>query len=293
MALLRRSITRTALPCERGTSPGALISDIAGDADQRFDVARDFFGLAGAAAGEVRRQLDLYRHGVERTFPRQYDLVVRRQPRKADQHGLHLRRIDVHPADDEHVVIATGDAHDANVTAPARTRFVAQPSDIARPIANHRQRFLGERGDDQLAGFADRQRLQGLGIDDFEDEMVFPTVQAGLRHVAFAGDAGPHDFRQAVDVDRLEAQPLLKIAAHRVAPRFGAEEPDPQRRMPQIDPLFQRNLGDVERVGRRGAQHVRPEVAAARSLGARCRRPTPERWCSRAVQRRNARRARR
>src|SRR5208282_2673227 len=158
-----------------------LDGNMASDADQRFDMLPYFFGFAAAAGVRIagtRRQLDLYRHGVERTFPRQYNLVVRRQPGEADQHGFHLRRIDVHPADDEHVVIATGDAHDANMAAAARTRFIAQPSDIARSIANHRQRFLGERGDDQLAGFADRQRLQALGVDDFEDEMVFPTVQA-------------------------------------------------------------------------------------------------------------------
>ena len=41
-----------------------------------------------------------------------------------------------------------------------------------------------------------------LGIDDLEQEVILPTVQAILRG-AFHGHARTHDLRQAVDVDRL------------------------------------------------------------------------------------------
>ena len=73
-------------------------------------MVRDFVGLVKAVAGETRRQLDLDGHRIERAVARQDDLVVRRNPRKADQDRFHLRGIDVDPANDEHVVIASGDA---------------------------------------------------------------------------------------------------------------------------------------------------------------------------------------
>jgi hypothetical protein len=55
LALLRRSFTRTALPCERGRFAFRFDHDLAGHADQRLDVVRDFVGSVGAVAGEIRR----------------------------------------------------------------------------------------------------------------------------------------------------------------------------------------------------------------------------------------------
>src|SRR5580698_7034184 len=103
--------------------------------------------------------------------------------------------------------------------APAGAGRVREPRDVAGAVADHRQRLPGERGDDELAGSADGQRLHRVGIDDFEQEMVFPAMQAVLLDVTLAGDAGAEDFRQAVDVDRLDAEPRFEVAAHRLAPR--------------------------------------------------------------------------
>ena len=82
-------------------------------------------GLALAVAGEIGRELDLDGHRIERAFARQHDLVVRRDAREADQHRLDLRGIDVDAADDQHVVVAAGDAQDAHVAAAAGAGLVA------------------------------------------------------------------------------------------------------------------------------------------------------------------------
>ncbi len=129
--------------------------------------------------------------GVERALARQHDLIVRREVGQIDQHRLDLRGIDIDAADDEHVVVAPGYAHDAHMSAAAGARLVAEPRDVARAIADHRQRLLGERRDDELATLLDRNRRERRGIDHLEQEMILPAVQAGLHHPALAGDARP------------------------------------------------------------------------------------------------------
>ncbi len=54
-------------------------------------------------------------------------------------------------------------------------------------------------------------------------------METVLTHMALAGDPRSHNFRQAVDVDRLDAEAGFKVAAHRLAPRLGAESPTRKR----------------------------------------------------------------
>ena len=105
-----------------------------------------------------------------------------------------------------------------------------------------------------------------LGVDDLEQEVILPAVQAVLHLAAFAGDARPDDLRQAVDVDRLDAEPRLDVAAHGVGPRLGAEDADVQRQFAEVDAHAFGDFGDVERVGRRRAQDVRAEILQQRHL---------------------------
>ena len=84
--------------------------------------------------------------------------------------------------------------------------------------------------------------------------------------MALAGDAGAHDFGQAVDVDRLDAEPLLEIAAHRIAPRLRSEQAGPQGQAAEIDAHAGGDLRDIQRVGRCGAQHVGFEVLQQNDL---------------------------
>ena len=59
--------------------------------------------------------------------------------------------------------------------------------------------------------------------------MVFPNRGAILGLDAFAGHTRPHDFRQTVNVDRVDAHALFNRHAHVVGPRLGAKNTDAQR----------------------------------------------------------------
>src|SRR5262249_31117675 len=100
-----------------------------------------------------------------------------------------LRRKHIDATDDQHVVVAPGHTHDAGMGAAAGAWLMAEPRDIARAIADHRQRFLRKRGDDEFAAFADGTWYERLRIDHLEQKMILPAVQAGPRQVAFACDA--------------------------------------------------------------------------------------------------------
>ena len=58
----------------------------------------------------------------------------------------------------------------------------------------------------------------------------------------------------------------LDVAAHGVGPRLGAEDAGVQRQLADVDAHAVGDLGDVERVGRRGAQDVGAEVLQQRDL---------------------------
>jgi hypothetical protein len=75
-----------------------------------------------------------------------------------------------------------------------------------------------------FADFTVGQHLAGLRVDDLRVEMVFPDVRTVLGLDALARHAGAHDLRQAVDIDGIDAEPLLDFAPHFVGPRLGAED---------------------------------------------------------------------
>ena len=69
-----------------------------------------------------------------------------------------------------------------------------QARQVARAIADHRQRFLGERREHELALFALRQHLAGFRIDDLGIEVVLPDREPVLGLDAFLRDARPDDL---------------------------------------------------------------------------------------------------
>ncbi len=78
----------------------------------------------------------------------------------AQQQFLDLGREHVDAADDHHVVGAAGDL----LHAPVRARRAGQePRQIARAIADDRQAFLGQRGEDEFALLAIGQGLPLTG----------------------------------------------------------------------------------------------------------------------------------
>ena len=108
------------------------------------------------------------------------DLVVGLHALDLQQHRLDLRGEDVDAADDQHVVGAAGDLLHADQRAAAGARSRGAGGDVARAVADDRQRLLGERREDQLAPLPVGQRLAGLRVDDLGEEVVLEDVQAAL-----------------------------------------------------------------------------------------------------------------
>jgi hypothetical protein len=94
--------------------------------------------------------------------------------------------------------------------------------------------LLGQRGEHQFALLAVGQHGAGVGIDDFGIEMILPDVQAVFALDAFLRHAGADHFRQAVDVGGVQTERGLDFGAHRIDPRFGAENAEFQRRLARI-----------------------------------------------------------
>src|SRR5262249_34487319 len=101
-----------------------------------------------------------------------------------------------------------------------------KPREVARAIADHGQRFLGERGDDQLALLAVRERRAAARIDDLGEEVVLPEGEAVLSLDALGGDAGPDDLGQAGEIERRERGFSLDGSPELVGPGLGAEHAD-------------------------------------------------------------------
>ena len=100
------------------------------------------------------------------------------------------------------------------------------------------KRFLGQRGEHQLALFAVGQHRAGLGIDHLGIEMILPDMQAVLGLDAFLRDAGADHFGQAVDIGGVHVERLLDLGAHRVGPGLGAEDAELQRRFARVEALL-------------------------------------------------------
>src|SRR5687767_347061 len=116
-------------------------SDLRADADRGLDAALEA-RLSGGVAFDDHGQV------VERSLLGYLQHVVRRKPGLLEDQLLDLRGEDVDATDDQHVVGAAGDLLDAPHGARAARK---EAREVARAVADHRQRFLRQRGDDQLA----------------------------------------------------------------------------------------------------------------------------------------------
>ena len=186
-------------------APGVVDGDLGRHPDEVLDgegePARS--GRAMFVRGRVRARLDEDLHLVEPALARQHDLVMRRQRLDLEQLLLDLGREDIDAAHDHHVVGAPRDL----LHAPHRARRARQqPREVARAIADHRHRLLGERGEDELAFLAVRQARAGRGVDHLGEEMILPDMQPILGLDAFIGHARPHHLGKPVDVDRMHVE---------------------------------------------------------------------------------------
>jgi hypothetical protein len=165
-----------------------------------------------------------HRHFIHAAFARQFDDEMAAAPVSGQQGFLDLGGEHVDAAQDDHVIGTPGDLFHPPHARSRRAR--QQPRQVAGAVADDRKALLGQRGEHQLALFAVGQHRAGPGIDHFGIEMILPDMQAVLGLDAFLRDAGADHFGQAVDVGGVHVEGLLDLDAHRIGPRFGAEDAD-------------------------------------------------------------------
>ena len=106
------------------------------------------------------------------------------------------------------------------VTA-ARTFAWQEAGQVAGSIAQQRHSLAVDSCDDQFAEFTVGYRLQRDGVDDFNDEVVFPDVQPVLL-LTFEGHAWTHHLRDTVGVVGFHAEVVLDTLALFLAVRLGS-----------------------------------------------------------------------
>ena len=164
----------------------------------------------------------------------------------------------VHTPDDHHVVAAASDLFHA---AHARACSARQQSrEIACPVADDRQGFLGQAGKDQLAHFAIGDRFTRFGVDDLGVEMVFPDGRAVLGFDALTGHTRAHHLGQAVNVHGVNGHALLDRTSHVIRPGFRTKDANAQRAAGGIDPLTLKLVGDRQHVAGGDHDDVRLEI---------------------------------
>ena len=96
-----------------------------------------------------------------------------------EEHCLDLAREHVDAADDHHVVASAHRLAHLDVRSAAGALFARQHADIARSVAEKRERLLVERGEYQLSLCAVGKRLACVGIDDLGVEVVLVDATPG------------------------------------------------------------------------------------------------------------------
>src|SRR3546814_7880940 len=90
--------------------------------------------------------------------------------------------------------------------------------------------------------------------------MVFPHHRTVFGFDALHSHARPHDFRQAVDVQRVDAPTLFDVFTHLTRPGLRTEYAYAQRAFAGVHALAFHFFQDIAEVGRRDHDDVGPEI---------------------------------
>src|SRR5690606_27383306 len=110
---------------------------------------------------------------------------------------LDLRGEEARAVEEDEIVGPAGDSGHSGESSATRTRLRVDGGDVTGPVADQREPFLGDRGQDEFALAAGLDGLKRLRIDDLDDEMILVDVQP-VAEVAFAGHSGSHDRGQPI-----------------------------------------------------------------------------------------------
>ena len=256
------------MPSLRGTDPGSTM--FTATRTPRPSFRSSFQGLAQAGGVAIERAgLALEGELVHQARALDDQSPVGGDAGDAGENLLDVRGIHVDAADDQHVVAAAAELDEARGGAPAGARLVGDRAEIAGPVADQRERLLGQGGEHQLADGSGRDGRAVVRIDRLDQEMVLVDVQPVARGEALGRDPGSAHLRQAVEVDRLDPERAIDLHAQALGPRLAAEQAQLERAGGRIDALIGQLLGDHQRVGGRRDEHLRAEVAQQLRLARR------------------------
>ena len=111
-----------------------------------------------------------------------------------------MRGKQIDPAYDKHVVGSADNPAHSRAGSPAGAGAAIKHGEVSGAVAKQRERFLGQGGKDQLSLFSFLNRLERIGINTFDQKMIFLNVHTGAED-AFAGDAGADDLAEPVVVE--------------------------------------------------------------------------------------------
>ncbi len=134
-----------------------------------------------------------------------------------------------------------------------------QGADISGTITHHRECFLVDRRENKLALGAFGKHFAGIGIDDLGNEVILVDMHAALCG-ALEGNAGARKLGQSVDVIGLDAQGILNILAHLLAPGFRAEDTGLERDIIRSVAHFLHTLAEISGVAGRAAEDRRLQI---------------------------------
>ena len=169
------------------------------------------------------------------------------------QDGLDLRREDVDPPDDEHIVRAAHGLAHFHVGAAAGTLLPGEHTDVPGAVAQQGEGLLGDGGEHQLPLAPLGEDLAGVGVDDLSDEVVLVDMHTRLGR-ALEGYAGAGQLGQAIDVVGFNPQGVLDVLAHLLRPCLRAEDARLQGDLIRGEAHLLHGLSDVGGVGGGAAQ---------------------------------------
>jgi hypothetical protein len=238
--------------------------------EDRLDAFRQvsehiFDGFQAIEEGNRVGDFDFDFEGIDACFAAEDELVTGADALDIAENLLDLRREEIHAAEADKVIGPAEDPRHTKECPAAGTRLRIQRCNIARAVANQREALFCDCREHQFAFGADADGFERLGVDDFEEEMVFVDVES-LAEVTFACDAGVHYLGEAVSIGGGDVQAFFQLLTQLVGPAFAAKEAVAQVQRFGVHAQFLQAGGDIDRVARRGNEGCRLEVTHYHNL---------------------------
>ena len=169
--------------------------------------------------GEELFEFDFDKHVVIVGIRGKRNEVIAGEFGELHQNLLNLDREDVDATEHDHIVGTTSHAVDTDVIASAGASATQYAGEVTSAIANQWHSLATNGGENKFADLSIRHRLQGLGIDNFDNVVVFPEMQTIL-FLAFETYAWATHLRHTERVVCLHTKHVLDAFALLLRVRF-------------------------------------------------------------------------